>query len=154
VPVATFSISLTFRDFTMDPAVISETLELEPSRHWRAGDRVPKLDGAPGRYRDPESAWGLSAYYHDKREDDVDDDSETTDDLGPRVDDRLSAFLEPLVRQRSFVRELAAASGAAHIDLNFPGQFHFGCVLLPATLSAIADLGLELGIEVFPNSAT
>lgn len=155
MPVATFSIRLLFRGFTVDPTIISKTLGLETLRHWRAGGRVPNLDGSPGRYRSPDSAWGWDASYYDKREDGVDYDRESASDvLGPRLNERLTAFLEPLLRERSFVRELAATSTTAEIDLEFPGQFHFGCMIRPATLRAIADLGLQLGIEVFPNTAT
>jgi hypothetical protein len=153
--VATFSIRLLFRGFTIDPTIISKTLGLETLRHWRAGGRVPKLDGSPGSHRSPDSAWGWSASYYDKREDEVDYERESASDaLGPRLDERLIACLEPLLRQRSFVRELVATSTTAEIILSFPGQYHFGCDISPATLGAIADLGLELGIEVFPDSAT
>jgi hypothetical protein len=155
MPVATFSIRLLFRGFMIDPTIISKTLGLETLRLWRAGGRVPKLDGSPGRHRSPDSAWGWDASYYDKREDEVDHQRETASDvLGPRLDERLTAFLEPLLRQRVFVRELVATSTAAEIILSFPGQFYFGCDISPATLSAIADLGLGLGIEVFPDSAT
>ena len=155
MPVATYSIRLLFRGFTINPTVISKTLGLETLRHRRAGGRVPKLDGSPGSHRSPDSAWGWDTAYYDKRDDEVDHERESASDvLEPRLDERLIAFLEPLLRQSSFVRELAATSTAAEIILSFPGQFYFGCDISPATLSAIADLGLELGIEIFPDSAT
>jgi hypothetical protein len=63
------------------------------------------------------------------------------------------AFLEPLLREAAFVREVVADSTRADITLDFPGQFHFGFVVEPGTLSAIAGLNLKLGIEIFRDSA-
>jgi hypothetical protein len=101
-----------------------------------------------------EPRWTLKTKYHDRREDDLDVWNEMDGALGPRLNDRLTAFLEPFLREQSFVSELVADSITGSITLNFPGQFHFGFVIEPATLSAIAGLGLDLGIEIFPNSAT
>ncbi len=152
--VATFTINLTFVPRTIDPAVISQRLGLEPTWQWRAGERVRNPNGTVRPHAARESRWSLITKYRDRREDDLDIWNETNAALGPRLNDRLTAFLEPFLRERTFVCELVADSSAAYITLDFPGQFHFGFVIEPATLSAIADLGLELGMEIFPNSAT
>jgi hypothetical protein len=52
-----------------------------------------------------------------------------------------------------FVHEVVADSSRADITLNFPGQFHFGFVMKSVTLSAIAGLKLDFGIEIFPESS-
>ncbi len=144
--VATFSIKLLFRHPTMDPADITKVLGVQPSSQWRVGEPVIGIDGKVRRGINRDSRWGLWTSYYDKRELDIGEE-------GPDVSERLARFLEPLARQISFVRQLAVEGDAA-IDLNFPGQFHFGCSLSPIVLRTIADLGLNLGFEVFPDSAS
>jgi len=151
--VATFDIDVTFSPRTIDPDVISHRLGLTPTWMWRAGERVRNPNGSNRPHPARESRWSLTIAYFDRREDDLDIWNETDDDLGPRLNDRLTAFLEPLLRESSFVREVVADSTRAELVLNFPGQFHFGFIIQPGTLSAIAGLGLEFGIEIFQDSA-
>jgi Domain of unknown function (DUF4279) len=151
--VATFDIDVTFSPRTIDPDVISQRLGLAPTWMWRAGERVRNPNGSIRPHPARESRWSLTIAYFDRREDDLDIWNETDDDLGPRLDDRLTAFLEPLLRASSFVHEVVADSTRAELTLNFPGQFHFGFIVQPGTLSAIASLNLELGIEIFRESA-
>lgn len=150
--VATFEIDVTFSPRTIDPDAISERLGLAPTWMWRAGERVRNPNGWVRPHPERESRWTLTLAYFDRREDDLDVWNETKDDLGPRLDDRLIAFLEPLLRHASFVREVVADSTRADISLSFPGQFHFGFILEPRTLSAIAGLNLEFGFEIFRES--
>jgi len=152
--VATFSINVTFRPRTIDPDTISQRLGLTPTWTWRAGERVRHPDGWVRPHPERESRWSLIVRYYDRREDDLDPWNETRDALGPRLNDRLVAFLEPFLNHRSFVCEAVADSSTASVTLNFPGQFHFGFIIEPTTLGAIAGLGLEFGFEIFRNSAT
>jgi Domain of unknown function (DUF4279) len=151
--VATFDIDVTFSPRTIDPDVISQRLGLTPTWMWRAGERVRNPNGFVRPHPARESRWSLTLAYFDRREDDLDPWNETKDALGPRLNERLTAFLEPLMRESSFVQEVVADSTRAQITLNFPGQFHFGFIVQPVTLSAIAGLHLELGIEIFRDSA-
>jgi hypothetical protein len=151
--VATFDIDVTFSPRTIDPDAISEHLGLTPTWTWRAGERVCHPNGFVRPHPARESRWSLTIAYFDRREDDLDVWSETNDDLGPRLNERLTAFLEPFVRAASFVREVVADSTRADLTLSFPGQFHFGFMIEPVTLSAIAGLKLQLGIEIFRDSA-
>ncbi|MBV8370940.1 MAG: DUF4279 domain-containing protein [Candidatus Eremiobacteraeota bacterium] len=151
--VATFSIDVTFSPRTIDPDAISQRLGLAPTWMWRAGERVRNPNGSVRPHPARESRWTLALAYFDRREDELDIWNETDEDLGPRLNERLAAFLEPFLRESSFVREVVTDSTRAQIVLNFPGQFHFGFLVEPVTLSAIAGLNLELGIEIFPDSA-
>ena len=151
--VATFSLNVNFSPRTIDPDAISQRLRLSPTWVWRAGERVRHLNGLVRPHPARESRWGLGIAYFDRREDELDPWNETKDALGPRLNDRLATFLEPFLRESSFVREVVADSTRADITLSFPGQFHFGFMIEPDTLSAIAGLNLELDIEIFPNSA-
>ncbi len=107
----------------------------------RAGEHVgPAVDGTPRRGRNSESTWVVSAVYFD-------DPAALS---RPDLDLRLKAFLEPFQQHAPFVRQLAAECLAAAVDLEFPGKLHFGDGIAPAVLRMVADLGLNLGIEVFP----
>ena len=151
--VATFSIDVTFSPRTTDVDAISQRLGLTPTWMWRAGGRVRNPNGSVRPHPARESRWTLDIAYFDRREDELDIWNETDEDLGPRLNERLTAFLEPFLAESSFVREVVADSTRADITLDFPGQFHFGFMIEPTTLSAIAGLNLELGFEIFPNSA-
>ena len=151
--VATFSIDITFSPRTIDVDAISQRLGLTPIWTWRAGERVRHLNGFVRPHPARESRWTLAIAYFDRREDELDIWNETDEDLGPRLNERLTEFLEPFLRESSFVREVVADSTRADITLDFPGQFHFGFMIEPDTLSAIAGLNLKLGIEIFRDSA-
>lgn len=139
--VATLGIQLLFRHRTIDPAIITNTVEVQPTLQSRAGEHVrPAVDGTPRRGRNPESTWIVSTVYYD------DPAAESRADL----DLRLTAFLEPFQQHAPFVRQLAAECTAAAVDLELPGKRHFGDGIAPAVLRMVADLGLNLGIEVFP----
>jgi hypothetical protein len=127
----------------MDPELITTRLRLRPTRQVRAGDQVIGIDGLKRRNVEPDTRWTLSKQYYDF----------SPDEESPDVSSRLRTFLDPLMREPSFVRQLAL-EGTAWIELNFPGQFHLGCVIHPDVLRIIADLDMELGLEVFPDSAT
>ena|ERR1700681_1238833 len=143
--VATFHISLLFRHPTIDPESITQVLGVKPTTQARLGDRVrPAVDGTPRPGIERDSAWGVSTACRDRNRDGRD----------PDINAWLSTFLEPFVPHAAYMRKLAAESTLANVDLEFPGQFHFGGELSPATLRTISDLGLTLGIEVFPDSAT
>lgn len=48
--------------------------------------------------------------------------------------------------------EAEQRSTLANVDLEFPGQYNFGGELNPSVLRKIYNLGLTLGIEVFPTA--
>jgi len=142
-PPGRYDIRLIFRHPSIDPEDITKTLGLEPSKQIRVGDRVIGLDGRPRRGIERQSSWSLWVTY-DYEEPDL-------DAPGPRVDERICAFLEPIVRHAPFVRRLAV-EGEAGLEINILGHSHFGCAIAPAVLRTIADLGLDLCVEVFPDS--
>ena len=138
------SIQLLFRHPTIDPAIITTTIGVQPTMQARAGEQVrPALDGTPRRGLNRESTWVVTTEYYD----------DPTTDSYPNIDSRLKTFLEPFQLRAPFVRQLAAECTAAGVDLEFPGQFHFGGEITPPVLRIVADLGLNLGIEVFPDWA-
>jgi hypothetical protein len=135
--VATLSLNVLFKHPSIDPAVITHALGVQPTRQWRVGDTIIGVDDKAKRGGERDTRWSLWAEFYD--------------DDGSQASERIALFLEPFVRRASFVRQLAI-EGYAGFDLNLPGQFHFGCTLAPAVLRAIAELELNLGIEVFPNT--
>jgi hypothetical protein len=145
-PVVRFKIRLLFRHPAIDPESITKTLGIPPSVQARAGDPArPGVDGTPRRGTEPLSAWSVQTSF---RDDDPDDER------GPNVDDCLSAFLEPLLPHAAFVRRLAGGCSTATVILQFPGGSHYGGDLSTAVLRKITDLGLKLGVEIFPNMRT
>ncbi|HEX3466247.1 MAG TPA: hypothetical protein VHS78_19525 [Candidatus Elarobacter sp.] len=126
---------------------------MQPMWQWRRGERVRNPNGTLRPYHERASRWSRITKYYDRREDDLDPD-ETSNDLGPRLNDRLREFLVPFVREREFVRSLVGESSSSWVLLRFPGQFHFGFELEPSVVASIADLGLTFGFEIFPDSAT
>jgi hypothetical protein len=124
----------------MDPEAVTTALGVTPTTQAHVGERVrPAVDGTPRPGVERESAWGVSVECRDKEAD---------------IDQWLAAFLDPFLPHRAFIRQLAAEATLANVDLAFPGQFHFGGELRATTLQAVASLGLTLGLEVFPDSAT
>jgi len=154
VRIATFTISINFRPRAIEPDVITRRLGVEPTYKWIAGERTRGTLGSLLPYPHRESRWSLITSYYDRREDEIDPWNEMRDPLGPRLNDRLAEFLIPFVLERDFVQTVVADSRDPWIGLGFPGQFHFGFELAPATLAAIIDFGLPLGIEIFPNTAS
>lgn len=70
----------------------------------------------------------------------------------PDINGHLVTFLEPFVREAAFVRTLTS-EGCGNVDLNLPGQFHLGILLEPEVLQTLVELGLRLGVQVFPNAS-
>jgi Domain of unknown function (DUF4279) len=114
--VATFGIDVTFVPRTIDPDAISKRLGLTPTWTWRAGERVRNPNGSVRPHPARESRWSLILDYWDRREDELDPWSETKDALGPSLNDRLTAFLEPFLLERSFVCEVVADSRTAAVS--------------------------------------
>jgi hypothetical protein len=96
-----------------------------------------------------DSTWGLSISFYDEKP--ANDDYEYRQ---PELGKRLLRFLKPLRKNRAFVRRLSRECWMAFVSIECPGQLHYGTELKPKVLKAVADLGLVLGFEVCPDSAS
>ena len=62
----------------------------------------------------------------------------------------LPQLLTRLLPKREFLARIVSEGGSAMVIVNLPGDVNMGDVVKPETLRLLADLGLELGLEVFP----
>lgn len=75
----------------------------------------------------------------------------TTRGKGRAFFEGLRTVLSTLQPKRAFLEELVAGGAKLTLIINLPGDVNMGDVAEPETLQAISDLGLELGVEVFPK---
>lgn len=137
-PVSPLEIRILFRHPTLDPSTITMSLGMQPNSQARVGDIVttPKGEVLSGTYAD--TAWSLWRSYKGE----------------PDINASLREFLEPFEQRADAVRDIASGGRAAEVIVSFPGQLYFGGAISADVLRIIACLGLDLGIEVFPDSAT
>jgi hypothetical protein len=147
--VATLSFRLVFvQRGPLDPATITAVLGVAADEVNMGEPQINVRGELTGR-TNVHSAWTRRLRFYDEEPAGDDNDYKV-----PELGLRLMDFLQPLLDNADFVRGLAAECDAAFVSIQFPGQWHYGGELEPAVLDAVASLGLNLGIEVFPNSAT
>ena len=64
----------------------------------------------------------------------------------------LRNSVDRLRAHRRFLSQIASGGGRVELIVNLPGNVNMGDVLNPQTLRLIADLGADLGVEVFPEN--
>ncbi len=62
----------------------------------------------------------------------------------------VTAFVAKLEASKDFLNGLAASGGEGEIVVQFLGDGYYGDTLPRTTLARIAQLGLGLGLEVYP----
>lgn len=70
---------------------------------------------------------------------------------GSELIDEISLLLERLEAERSWVLSILKSSGLIHITLSFSGRHYFGLSIPPDLVERLAQVEIELGIEVFPD---
>jgi hypothetical protein len=66
--------------------------------------------------------------------------------------EELRSVLEWLKRDHEdFIRQLVLDGGTVILIAQLPGQLNIGDELDPKIMALAADLGVRLGVEVFPN---
>ena len=114
------TISLHFAHPTIDPAEITDTLGVSPTLTRRIGDPLVGLDGKVRPNVERQTRWVLRQKYYDREA--------ASEEVNVHINDRLAELLEPLVRQRSFVKRVATG-GRASIDIGVPGQHYLAFVI-------------------------
>lgn len=130
-----FSVQLLISHPNIDPAEISKELSMTP-QHWAlAGSQryTPKGTMLHGVHQ--RSSWSHSQDVFDKRH--------FFEDVMKIVD-----MLEP---HRAFISKIRKEGGKVSINLHLPGSDNIGDSIEPPDLHKISDLGISLGIEVFPD---
>jgi Domain of unknown function (DUF4279) len=128
-------IVLLIRHPQMDPVNITRVLELEPTTSWKFGDQVktPKGNLVPDIRK--HTSWSHVFRITGNR---------------PFFEE-VEHILLGLKTHKEFFAKILGEGGFAEIYLQLPGQVNQGSSAKPSLLQSIADLGLHLGIEVFPE---
>ncbi len=129
-----FDVELFIVHPTLDPAEISAALGLDAKFSHRVGEQRKTPRGKPlkGTYQD-------TRWKHSRRH-------ETPDQW---FADKVAELLGRIEPHREFLKKLRATGGTAYVIVQFLGDGYFGDKIPLATLTKLADLELDLGIECF-----
>lgn len=119
----------------MDTERIARELGLAPELAFRTGDPVilPSGRRLPGARRD--TRWRYDAPAHRRR-----------DFFAP-----IGSLLDHLAPHREFLRRIVREGGSVTISVNLSGVSNIGDVIEPDEMRKLVDLGIGLGVEVFPE---
>jgi hypothetical protein len=131
-----FNLVLLIRHPKMDPNDISKELRLEPTASWKVGDQVktPKERLLPGLR-------GHTSWAHTFQ-----------GSMDRPFFEEAEHVLSGLSPHKEFFKKIVKEGGYAEIYLQLSGQVYQGSSAKPSLLLSIAELGLHLGVEVFPES--
>ena len=130
-----YTLVLSIEHPTMDPAIISSKLGLEPRRSWAAGDQRTTPRGLRLARTNKTSLWRNWIEIEGRRHFSKD----------------VSEVLLHLQEKADFIRELTDSGGSIMLYLQLPGDVNIGDELKWADLRQLAMLKIDLGIEVFPK---
>lgn len=130
-----FSIVLFIKHPSIDPKVISAELSLEHYACGMAGKPKisPKGDPIPGIW---EQSWWKHIFDYEGDRD---------------FFDEIERLLDRFVSHKDFFHKINKEGGYSEIYLELPGEPNQGSSAKPSILKLMAELGLHLGIEVFPK---
>jgi hypothetical protein len=131
--VTDFSLFLMVWHPAADLSDLPTKLGLEAARIWKIGEPRATSNGRPleGVYR--ESYCGLNIEH----------------DIGLMLPEAISSVIRRLYRNRALIAELRSSGGRFHLNVYWHSAFNTGEVFEPELLSALADIGLALGIDVY-----
>ncbi|MBV9548203.1 MAG: DUF4279 domain-containing protein [Alphaproteobacteria bacterium] len=132
-PLRRFDVELLIIHPTLDPAVITAALGLQPSRSHRVGDprQTPKRTPLPGNYRDTRWLHCIEVELKDQW-----------------FAEEVTKLVERLMPHKAFFKNLRATGGKADLIVQFFDAY-YGDNLARETLAKLVELELELGIECF-----
>jgi hypothetical protein len=118
-----------------DPADITREIGLAPLRAWQFGEPrfTPKGTRLEGDWQDTRWSHGFAV------------------DRRATIESAVAAALERLAVARRFLATLRQTGGTAELIISLPGDAYQGASVSAELLTALADLGVSLGIEVFPK---
>jgi len=119
-----------------DPSDITREIGLAPLRAWRCGETrfTPKGTPLEGVRRDTRWSHGFEV------------------DKNATIETAMASALDKLAGKRRFLASLRETGGTAELVVSLPGDTHQGASISVELLKALADLGISLGIEVFPKT--
>lgn len=131
----TYAVALRVRHATLDPAVLTGTLHLEPAHSWKAGDPRVSQTGAPlgGQHRD--SYWSAPLPV------------ETTAGAIPPLEVGLSQQLLQLSRHRDFFKRLESEGAEMFLVLEVSPDAGSALTFGPVLVRRLADLNLAIELQ-------
>jgi hypothetical protein len=135
---STYAVTLRLRHPTIDPALLTTTLKLDPMHSWKAGDPRLSQTGAPlgGQHRD--SYWSARLPI------------EMVGSAAVSLETFLSAQLLQLARHRDFLTDFQAHGGEISLVVEVPALANTVLTLTSAMSRRLADLNVEVEFQ-FPG---
>lgn len=135
-----FTISLRIRHPTIDPAVITETLGIQPQHCWKAGEpRDAAGADRAGVYRD--------SYWIGRL---LDEPQLSSEELS--VESLLLRTLTQLRRSQSFLEQLSAGGSVAELFVSVFTRGNFRLELSADLLSLLSRLRLSVALDLQPQA--
>lgn len=133
----TYVVDLRIHHPSIDPADITRTLGLAPSRSWCAGKPRATPKGTPLQGINSETYWSG----------DINGNlwTESSDEAVEDALMRMIGFLEP---HAAFVQSLSV-EGRVHVMISSQCRHMYGLELPPQILGRLAALGLSLAHEIY-----
>jgi hypothetical protein len=133
-----YAVTLRLRHPTIDPALLTTTLKLDPMHSWKAGDPRLSQSGAPlgGQHRD--SYWSARLPF------------QMVGSAAVSLETFLSAQLLQLARHRDFLSDFQAHGGEISLVVEVPSLANTVLTLTSAMSRRLADLNVEVEFQ-FPG---
>jgi uncharacterized protein DUF4279 len=135
VPLERYTIDLLIKHPNISPDVITGELGLTPHYFWRLGEPRRTPTGTELGGIRAETMWRYVTRRKGRR----------------NFFAGLREFVGRLRGRRDFIAQLTAGGGRVTLIVNLPGDVNMGDVLEPETLRLMSELGIKLGVEVFPK---
>ena len=131
-----YSVSLRLSGIGFEPEDISKVLSLIPTNSWNAGDPIINPPNTPSRGNRSKSYWSHRF--------------ETTDHAD--LESSISVVLKSLLPHRLFLQRLASRGIDIQLLIGLFGDENFGFTITPTHSKDLAELGIEMGFDVYPFS--
>lgn len=118
-----------------DLAIVTQVTGLVPGLCWTRGEPRFAPNGTRLAGKHQFSRWGYSQIVHDTRAFSL----------------SVRATIDALAPAAEVLQKLYATGGRAQLILDFDGDKNIGDAIPASDLSRLAQLGVSLGIEVFPR---
>ena len=135
-----YKISLRVRHPSMDPAEITATLGLTPSRSWRAHEPRTRPRGQPLEGIWPETYWTARVLEGEWP--------------GKKLPNAIGELLDRLVLSKSFFEKVRSEGGSIEFFIGWFFDGNSGDVFDCGLLARIADLKINLSLDVYPPDTT
>ena len=131
-----YKISLRFRHPTADPAEITLALGIIPSRSWRAGEPRCTPTGSPLKGRWPETYWTAR----------LAEGEWPTKSLV----DAISDLIDQLAAHEDYFHQFRSKGGKIELFIGWFFEGQSGDVFSHHLLARMADLNIDLSLDVYP----